>query len=108
LLARAAIFQLPLRQRLEANLKSARGLLGNGPVRPLWPHGGWTLPLAIPGSEDESFAIALVEQAGVLVQPGYFYDFESEEMCVISLLPEPAIFGEGLRRLIDYAGKRSA
>ena len=33
----------------------------------------------------------------VLVQPGYFYDFEREGYVVVSLLPEPAAFSEGIR-----------
>jgi hypothetical protein len=37
----------------------------------------------------------------VLVQPGYFYDFETEAYLVVSLLTAPEIFGEGLTRLVQ-------
>jgi hypothetical protein len=35
----------------------------------------------------------------VLVQPGFFFDFEEDGWIVISLLQEPAFFAEGLRRI---------
>jgi hypothetical protein len=35
----------------------------------------------------------------VLLQPGFFYDFETEAYLVASLLTNPADFTEGLRRL---------
>ena len=34
----------------------------------------------------------LLEHTGVLVHPGYFFDFEREAFLVISLLPEPGQF----------------
>jgi len=37
----------------------------------------------------------------VLVQPGFFYDFETEAFLVLSLLTEPEIFREGVRRLLQ-------
>jgi hypothetical protein len=36
----------------------------------------------------------------VLVQPGFFYDFESEAFLILSLLTESAQFQEGVRRLL--------
>ena len=44
---------------------------------------------------------------GVLVQPGYFYDFADEAYVVVSLLtPEPS-FDAGVERLRNYVGKES-
>jgi len=34
------------------------------------------------------------------VQPGFFYDFESEAFLVLSLLTEPEAFQEGCGRLL--------
>jgi alanine-synthesizing transaminase len=36
----------------------------------------------------------------VLVQPGFFFDFESEAFLVVSLLTRPETFQEGCRRLL--------
>jgi alanine-synthesizing transaminase len=35
------------------------------------------------------------------VHPGYFFDFETDGYVVISLLTEPRIFDEGVRRLLS-------
>jgi hypothetical protein len=34
------------------------------------------------------------------VQPGFFYDFETEAFLVLSLLTEPAVLREGISRLV--------
>jgi hypothetical protein len=36
----------------------------------------------------------------VLVQPGFFYDFESEAFLVVSLLAPPEVFREGVNRIV--------
>jgi hypothetical protein len=35
----------------------------------------------------------------VLIHPGYFFDFATDDFLVLSLLPEPEAFAEGVRRL---------
>ena len=42
----------------------------------------------------------------VLVQPGFFYDFESEAFLVFSLLTEPETFREGFHRLLGRVERR--
>ena len=49
---------------------------------------------------EEEWTLVLLEHADVLVQPGYFYDFESEAYLVVSLLTAPDVFREGLARLV--------
>jgi hypothetical protein len=49
---------------------------------------------------EEEWTLKLLD-AGVLVQPGFFYDFESEAYLVVSLLTRPEIFREGLPRLVQ-------
>ena len=58
-------------------------------------------------SEDD-LAASLVERHGVLVHPGYFFDFPREAFLVLSLLPPPALFKEGLRRLREGLGALSS
>jgi aspartate/methionine/tyrosine aminotransferase len=48
---------------------------------------------------EEEWVVELLEKEDVLVQPGFFYDFESEAYLVVSLLTEPETFREGLGRL---------
>src|SRR5438552_82457 len=54
--------------------------------------GGWSQVLSVPRSRsEEEWALALLE-AGVLVHPGYFFDFPAGAHLVVSLLPEPVQF----------------
>jgi alanine-synthesizing transaminase len=101
LLRRRAEFQGPIRDRLAENLSILRDVAAGYPrLQPLWPQGGWCVPIRCEGiGDDESFAIRLVENEGVLVQPGYFFDFEDEEAIVVSLLLDPVVFRDGLTRL---------
>ena len=41
----------------------------------------------------------LLARQGVLVQPGYFFDFENEAFLVVSLLTPSEVFREGIERL---------
>ncbi len=104
LLRRRAEFQKPIQERLHANLASLRTLAETTDrFQPLWPQGGWCVPLRCPGIEDdEAFAVQLLESEGVLVHPGYFFDFEADDIIVVSLLPEPEIFRQGMENLLRY------
>jgi alanine-synthesizing transaminase len=64
--------------------------------------GGWSAVLRVParGSEEE-LVLNLIERDGVLVHPGYFFDFPHEAFLVVSLLPLPAAFAAGLGRLLE-------
>jgi alanine-synthesizing transaminase len=57
---------------------------------------GW---YAIVGGQEEGAEIRLLRDHDVLVQPGYFYDFESTTCIVISLLTPTDVFREGIERL---------
>jgi aspartate/methionine/tyrosine aminotransferase len=47
--------------------------------------------------------LELLERDGVLVHPGFFFDFPREAFLVISLLPEPATFTEAITRVLERA-----
>ena len=53
---------------------------------------------------DEGWADGLVSETGVLVHPGYFFDLRGGTFLVVSLLPEPAVFTEAVRRLTGFLG----
>ena len=50
--------------------------------------------------KDEDAAISVLRDHGVLVQPGYFYDFEKAGYLVVSLLTRPEIFRAGMELLL--------
>jgi alanine-synthesizing transaminase len=101
LLAHAPRFQAALLERVKEN---RRRLVAVRPAGATWDvvpaHGGWSAVLRIsrePG--EEATCLALLD-AGVLVQPGYFYDFPGGAFLVLSLLPQPEVFASALGPLV--------
>jgi aspartate/methionine/tyrosine aminotransferase len=63
--------------------------------------GGWYAVLRVPAlGSDESLAVMLLEQTGVLVQPGHFYNFAGDGYLVVSLITPRREFEEGIRRAL--------
>jgi hypothetical protein len=52
---------------------------------------------------EEELALELLLHDRVLVHPGYFFDFAHEAFLVVSLLPRPEQFADGLSRVITRA-----
>ncbi|MBK9314383.1 MAG: hypothetical protein IPM55_09075 [Acidobacteria bacterium] len=44
--------------------------------------------------------LRLLEKDGVLVHPGYFFDFPRDAFLVVSLLPSPEILDEAVDRIL--------
>jgi alanine-synthesizing transaminase len=64
--------------------------------------GGWYAVLRVPATRsDEDLAVDLLEERGVYVHPGHFYDFESDGYLVVSLITPSADFVEGIGRLLS-------
>ena len=93
--------QASIRGRCLENLATARSAFSAaGGARALEPEGGWSVVLDVPRLHtEEEWALRLLEGQGVLVQPGFFFDFEREALLVASLLSAPGDFREGLARL---------
>ena len=51
---------------------------------------------------DEELALELLEKQRVIVQPGYFYDFDNDGFIIVSLLCRDDVFAEGAERLATY------
>ena len=102
LLARKAELQAPIRARVAGNLDALRQALASGsPATLLEPEGGWSAVLRVPATcSEEERALRLLDEQDVLVHPGYFFDFPGEAYLVLSLLPPPAEFGEGVARVL--------
>lgn len=65
---------------------------------------GWSAVLRVPArSTEETLVVELVEEEGVIVHPGFFFDFPHEAFLVVSLLAPPAIFDEGISRIVRRA-----
>ena len=102
LLAERARMQPQLIARVAGNLRKLDAELSKQTlVARLAMEGGWYAVLRVPAVEpDEEFAIRLLEQHGVLVQPGHFYEFAEEGYLVVSLVTPSGDFEEGIRRLL--------
>lgn len=87
--------------RVVGNLEALQAALGEGsPWRVAGGGGGWTAVVEAPRIHSgEEWALRFLEEAFVLVQPGYFYDFEREAFLAVSLLAEPEDFREALIRM---------
>jgi hypothetical protein len=94
--------------RVCGNLAGLRAALADLPeVQLLEPQGGWAAVIRFshPTSDeasDEDLVLGLLDRAGVLVHPGYFFDFTTDDFLVLSLLPEPGRFAEGVRLLAGF------
>jgi alanine-synthesizing transaminase len=100
LLAAGEAVQRQIRQRCAENLALARETLAGSAANLLGVEGGWYITLQVPRiRSEEEWALLLLDDENVLVQPGFFYDFESEAFLVLSQLTENAEFREGIARL---------
>lgn len=106
LIASGRAIRTAVTSRLRANLDQLREAVARHPsVSLLEPEGGWSAVLRVPGTlSEERLVLRLLEEAHVLVHPGYFFDFPREAFVVLSLLPDPAIFSAGLDRCLSMAG----
>ena len=83
-------------KRTQANLALLKSV-----ARPLHVEGGWYAILQVPRTKsEEDWAMELLDRHDVLVQPGFYFDFESEAFLVLSLLTPPDVFAEGLKRVL--------
>jgi aspartate/methionine/tyrosine aminotransferase len=95
-----------LRERVQARVVRNRAALAAalGPRSPctlLPTEAGWSALLRVPAAlDDEAWALLLLERDRVLVHPGYLFDLPGGTFLVLSLLPDPARFDEGVRRLL--------
>ena len=101
LLAIAPTIRAQIMRRVKSNLETLHGELApRASARLLAVEGGWSAVLRLPGVQtDEDFALRLLQEDGVLVHPGYLFDFATDGHFVISLLTEPEVLAEGARAL---------
>ena len=96
LLPKAAAYEAQVKERLLANWQTLREAF---PAK-YCPEvlGGWYAVVRL-GEDDEELTLRLLREKHVLVQPGFFFDFDEDGWVVISLLQEPAIFKEAVQRM---------
>lgn len=97
--------QAQILARVRANRSFLAGQIGPAsPWRLLPAEGGWYAILEAPRiNSEEEWVLKLLAQDDVLVQPGFFFDFDREAFLVLSLLAPEAIFREGVKRILARA-----
>jgi len=102
LLSRGTVVREAIREWTARNLTALTLAVAAAPaVTLLAPAGGWCAVLQVPSLvPEETLVQALIEHDGVLVQPGYFFDFPREAFVVVSLLVDPKVFTPAIARLI--------
>jgi alanine-synthesizing transaminase len=105
LLASRVSIQSQIMERVRANLTFLHDQIGPAsPWRVLSVEGGWYATIQAPRIwSEEDWVLSLLAEDRVLVQPGFFFDFETEAFLVVSLLTPPTIFREGIRRILSRA-----
>lgn len=102
-LEQGAVVRHAILERCRGNLATlgelADGLLA---VEVVQPGGGWSAVIRFPAVVDEEDLVVALLGDGVAVQPGYFFDFPRDGYLVLSLLPEPAVFREGVTRVLAH------
>jgi alanine-synthesizing transaminase len=105
LLASRDAAESAIRDRTRANLVAVRERAAGSATSVLDVEGGWYATLRVPRTRSEQqWALDLLEQDGVHIHPGHFFDFESEAYLVVSLLTPPDALLEGIEKIVARAG----
>ena len=103
LLDAGAVLRDQIAARTEKNLDGLHAALAGTAGNVLNVEGGWYGVVQVPRTRtEEEWVLELLREQDVQVQPGFFFDFESEAYLVASLLTPPNVFAEGLRRLRTF------
>ena len=102
-LSRQNTVQEEILARVRANAAYLKKMSLEYPAIQMLPaQGGWYAVLERQGTvTDEQMALRLLNEMDVLVHPGFFYDFVSENILVLSLIVEESAFQEGARRIFQ-------
>ncbi len=99
-----AEIQKQILERLKENFEALNRLLTGSPAHCLQTEGGWSAIIRVPNTMSEEVWIKrLLDEHGVVVQPGYFFDMEAEAYLIVSLITPPDDFVEGIGRLRQLA-----
>jgi aspartate/methionine/tyrosine aminotransferase len=101
--------QRQIRERVQQNLQALDAALeAEDKMARLACEGGWYATLRTPSyANGEALAVRMMERHGAAVHPGSFFGFREQNRLVLSLLPEPGVFREGVATVIAEAAGES-
>jgi aspartate/methionine/tyrosine aminotransferase len=102
---RGATIRAQIQRRIARNHKElVRHAAGSPASSVLRVEAGWSAVVRMPSfGTEEDLVVELLEDKGVLVHPGFFFDFPHEAYVIVSLLPEPRVFDQGTTHLLARA-----
>ena len=105
LIESGALVRAQILDRVRANYRALRTAAARHPaIEVLHADAGWSAVLRVPSTRsEEDLVVDLLDRDGVLVHPGFFFDFAHEAFLIVSLLPEPQVFADGIRRVLERA-----
>jgi alanine-synthesizing transaminase len=102
ILASCAPVTRALNARINQNFEMLTAEFHDSAAHPLFLEGGWYVTLRLPAVRDESeWVLTLLEQDGVLTQPGFFYDFADGPQLVLSFITDEPSFALGVTRIAE-------
>ncbi|HVY48843.1 MAG TPA: pyridoxal phosphate-dependent aminotransferase, partial [Minicystis sp.] len=96
--------QASILARVRGNLDALDRALAGGPARRLPVEAGWYAIVEAPRTRDDDGWVAALLAAGVLVQPGWFFDMPDGASLVVSLLPREEPFARAAGILARVLG----
>ena len=108
LLSAGGAVRAQIQERVRGNCARLKELASANPACAVMPvEAGWYAVVQVPAlASEDAIVLDLLERTGVLVHPGYFFDFEREAFLVVSLLPEPAIFASAAQAVFARLGRQ--
>lgn len=105
LIAAGAEVRAAIQARIRMNYRALRAAAQARPAaRVLPPEGGWSAVVQVPSTiGEEALVLRILQEARVIVHPGYFFDFHGGTHLIVSLLPDPAAFARGIDRALEIA-----
>ncbi|MBP9944998.1 MAG: pyridoxal phosphate-dependent aminotransferase [Vicinamibacteria bacterium] len=104
ILEQKALLQAPVKARLARNFAALKAAVAAHPELTLLPvEGGWSALVQCPATRSDEERALIAMEAGVLVHPGHFFDFDSGCYLVVSLLCETSVFDAALPLLMNAA-----
>jgi alanine-synthesizing transaminase len=105
LLDHGAAIRRQIQQRVRDNLATLRAVARSFPAcEVLKVEGGWSAVVRVPATRSEDqLVLGLLDAEGILVHPGYFFDFPCEAFFVVSLLPTIETLRDAAPQLLRYA-----
>jgi alanine-synthesizing transaminase len=107
LLKTGAQVRSQVQRRVRSNCATLLNVASAFPCCSVLPaEGGWYAVLQVPAiKSEESWVLELLDRTGILVHPGYFFDFEREAFLIISLLPEQELFSSAIETIFREVGQ---